>query len=640
MFQKFQTMDLGKIKPCGWVKDFLLTQADGLTGKLSHTGYPYSIDFWQDKKRGEETPPWEVFEQNAYWIDGSYCCGVLTERDDLVVRADENFKYSLSHIASDGFIGPDTLRETDGWHRWPQVVYFRALIAKFEYTHDENIISALSDFYLKGDYDYSTMREFLHIEIMLWVYDKTGDERLLVLAEKTYLDYQRNCKDDNSEAVMLSDKKPYVHGVTYDETCKIGAILYMATGKDRYLRASVNAFEKLDKMFLLADGGHCSNEFMIGNDSLQSHETCTISDYTWALYYLLMATGETKYADKIERCIFNAGIGALKEDFSAVQYFSCPNQVLATQSSNHNAFFCGEQWMGYNSKHNTDCCVGNANRFMPNFVRRLWMQKGNEIFTTLYSPNTVEFTVDGIAVVIEEKTKYPFEDTVTFRIGTEKHVSFVLLLRIPAWSRGATVTVNGREEIIDQSGIFYKFKRVFADGDEVVLHLNPQVKAEMSSDGGVSFMRGPLVFALGLPYKEEKVKAEGGDGTLCNYNLTTAAPWNYGIDVKESIKDIRCERKEISGNPWTLAGAPVQLKVAAHEIKKWQIVHAKNVTQIYNLYDKLSREKEGDFTLTPPLPQEITEDEIGKPETITLVPVGAAKLRVTVFPKIVEGIER
>ncbi len=268
------------------------------------------------------------------------------------------------------------------------------------------------------------------------------------------------------------------------------------------------------------------------------------------------------------------------------------------------------------------------------------MQKGNEIFTTLYSPNTVEFTVDGIAVVIEEKTKYPFEDTVTFRIGTEKPVSFVLLLRIPAWSRGATVTVNGREEIIDQSGIFYKFKRVFADGDEVVLHLNPQVKAEMSSDGGVSFMRGPLVFALGLPYKEEKVKAEGGDGTLCNYNLTTAAPWNYGIDVKESIKDIRCERKEISGNPWTLAGAPVQLKVAAHEIKKWQIVHAKNVTQIYNLYDKLSREKEGDFTLTPPLPQEITEDEIGKPETITLVPVGAAKLRVTVFPKIVEGIER
>ena len=202
------------------------------------------------------------------------------------------------------------------------------------------------------------------------------------------------------------------------------------------------------------------------------------------------------------------------------------------------------------------------------------------------------------------------------------------------------VTVNGREEIIDQSGIFFKCKREFADGNEVVLHLNPQVRAEMSSDGGVSFTHGPLVFALGLPYKEEKVKTEGGDGTLCNYNLTTAAPWNYGIDVKESIKDVRFERKGISGNPWTLAGAPVQLKVAAHEIKKWQIVHAKNVTQIYNLYDKLSREKEGDFMFTPPLPQEITEDEIGKSETLTLVPVGAAKLRVTVFPKIVEGIER
>ena len=71
MFSKFQTLDLGAIKPQGWVKDFLLAQADGLTGKLAHTGYPYSVDFWQDERRENELPPWEVFEQNAYWIDGS-----------------------------------------------------------------------------------------------------------------------------------------------------------------------------------------------------------------------------------------------------------------------------------------------------------------------------------------------------------------------------------------------------------------------------------------------------------------------------------------------------------------------------------------------------------------------------------------
>ena len=76
---------------------------------------------------------------------------------------------------------------------------------------------------------------------------KTSDKRRLDLAEKTYGDYNKNCKDDNREEVMLSDVVPYAHGVTYDETCKIGAILYMYTGKERYLHASIHAFEKLDK---------------------------------------------------------------------------------------------------------------------------------------------------------------------------------------------------------------------------------------------------------------------------------------------------------------------------------------------------------------------------------------------------------
>ncbi|MCI8458510.1 MAG: hypothetical protein HFE46_02445 [Clostridia bacterium] len=634
MYEKMQTVDLGEIKPHGWVKEFLQTQANGLTGKLQHTGYPYSIAFWKGETNGNETPPWEVFEQTAYRLDGMYSCGALIGRDDLCAYADESFAYALAHIAPDGFIGSDVLRQTDGWHRWPQVVFFRALIAKYEYSHDESILCALRDFYTKGKYDYSTKRDFLHIEIMLWVYGITGDTRLLVLAEKTYADYNANCTDDNSETVMLSDKQPYVHGVTHDETAKIGAILYMHTGNARYLQTSVNAFEKLDKMFMLPDGGHCSNEFMIGNDSYQSHETCTITDYTWALYYLLAATGDVKYADKIEKCIFNAGIGAVNEDFTAVQYFSCPNQTVAAQNTNHNTFFCGEQWMAYNAKHNTDCCVGNVNRFMPNFVRRLWMRKENEIYATLYSPNTFSFELNGARVRIEEKTNYPFEDTVTFAIHTDKAVKFALNLRIPAWSGGATLAVNGAKRVIKESGAFYRIEREFADGDEIALTLQPQVVTEKSSDGGVHFTRGPLVFALGLSRKEHKVPAAGGDGALCNYNYTTTDKWNYCVKEKEcSEKEMQLVRCDLSvQNPWSLDGAPLKLFVPAHRLAGWELLRKTEVTQCRNLYEKEYSRKTGDFVFTPPLPEKISESDVGEKETISLVPMGAAKLRVTVFP--------
>ena len=631
MYRKMQAEDLGDIMPRGWIKDFLATQANGLTGRLEHAGYPYSIAFWKGETRGAETPPWEVFEQTAYRLDGMYCCGVLTGREDLSARADESFSYTLQNVSAAGVIGSGGLRATDRWPRWPLVVYFRALIAKYEYTHDDSIVRALADFYLKNKYDYSTKREFLHIECMLWAYEKTGDERLLALAERTYADYNRKCADDNCEAVMLSERKPYVHGVTHDETAKIGAILYMYTGNERYLRTSVHAFQKLDAQFMLADGGHGSNEFMLGNDSLQSHETCTVSDYTWALYYLLMATGDVQYADKIERCVFNAGIGAVKEDFTAVQYFSCPNQVLATQNSNHNAFFCGEGWMGYNAKHETDCCVGNVNRFMPNFVRRLWMRNGDEVFATLYAPCAYTFTAAGTRVVIEEQTNYPFEDTVSFTVKPDKPTDFTLSLRIPLWSNGATVTVNGESQTANRSG-FYAVKRTFSYGDTVTLSLNPHIQMQNSPDGGIFFTRGSLIFALGLPQKETPVPIVGGDGDLFNYDMTTDAAWNFGVDFAECEDELTLERSAVAQNPWSLAGVPLRLNVPAHRLSDWRSVHAKKVTQIYDLYEKRSREKEGEFTFTPPLPKSAAFGAVGAKENIRLVPVGAAKLRVTVFP--------
>ena len=33
----------------------------------------------------------------------------------------------------------------------------------------------------------------------------------------------------------------------------------------------------------------------------------------------------TGYLDQIEKCVFNAGLGAVTEDFRALQYFSCVN---------------------------------------------------------------------------------------------------------------------------------------------------------------------------------------------------------------------------------------------------------------------------------------------------------------------------
>jgi DUF1680 family protein len=73
--------------------------------------------------------------------------------------------------------------------------------------------------------------------------------------------------------------------------------------------------KKLDRDHMLPDGVPSSSEFLAGKNPLNSHETCDITDYTWAMGYLLMATGDAQWADHIEKAVFNAGPGAVSKRF-------------------------------------------------------------------------------------------------------------------------------------------------------------------------------------------------------------------------------------------------------------------------------------------------------------------------------------
>ena len=132
-----------------------------------------------------------------------------------------------------------------------------------------------------------------------------------------------------------------MHGVTMNELMKIPMILYAHTGKEEYLQAALKADYKMETPNMLIDGINSSTEALAGNDPLASHETCDISDYTWTMGYYLMTTGDPQWADRIEKGIFNGGLGSITKDFRSMQYFSCPNQFIATGNSNHNGFNCG-----------------------------------------------------------------------------------------------------------------------------------------------------------------------------------------------------------------------------------------------------------------------------------------------------------
>lgn len=600
----------------GYSKEFLNKQISGLTGHIEEAGFPFDKVQWGQSdfiSENGDNPGWWVYEQTAYWLDGYTRCAILLGQKKLLKRAEKIIYNVIVNADKDGYLGPKFLKAdllcgntVDArWNRWPHVVFFRACMALYEYNGDERILKAIEKHYLNDKADYTLGRNVINVEIMLWLYGKTGNKILLDLAEISYFKYNEICKDDLCDKVALSDKKPYIHGVSYNEYSKLGAILYNYTGKKEYLCASVKAYDKIDKYFMLIDGCHCSDEFLISNAPERSHETCCISDYTWSLNYLFDATGDAEYLDHIEKCVWNAGLGSVTDDFKALQYFSCVNQVIADYRSNHSDFYKGSKWMSYRPNPGTECCPGNVNRFMPNYIWNAWKEDGNDIYVKLYAAS--KFETDGITIT--EQTEYPFKDAVIFKISGNR--SFKLHFRIPSWDEGFTVEKDGEMIIPEEKD---GFAAVEINGKcKLVVKFKSTIKKHVQ-DNYVWFSKGAVVYANAIKYTAERDEnEERQSANFPAYNMYAAEKWNYGVTTD-------CVPKYNSDD---------SISVEGYEIKSWKLERANKVSRCVNLYDKIFKEVEGDFIFTPPIPE---NSNLGEKKILKLTPYGLSKLRITALP--------
>ncbi|MBE0698385.1 MAG: glycoside hydrolase family 127 protein, partial [Anaerolineaceae bacterium] len=304
-------------------------------------------------------------------VDGALKAGFLVGNERIYTMARTVIDQAIEHAAPDGFIGPDMFRAQN---RWPYTIFFRAVLAQYAISGDQRYLDALVRHYRSAPHPMNFGRDVAGAEILLILYAETGQADLLAAAQDLYARFNRQSTEldsDCSLAGMRSDKVVTMHGVTFNELAKLGALFYAATGDAASLAATLHAYTKVERDHILADGLHSGAEAMSGHDPLDSHETCNITDYGWALGHLLQITGDAHFADQIERVIFNALPGVITKDFKALQYFSCPNQLVATRTSNHNWMSRGDNRMAYRPGHPVQCCTGNIQRAMPNFVERI-----------------------------------------------------------------------------------------------------------------------------------------------------------------------------------------------------------------------------------------------------------------------------
>ena len=640
----------GAVQPEGWLRGYMEKQASQLGSKLPQISWPFTGTYWGGEKNGEagKEDAWGPWEQKGYWIDGATRLAIVLQDEQLMAQVRASIDYTLAHADADGYLGPDFIKgnqPTANYHRWPQNVFFRSLAAVGDAQsapggpESINIAQVLRKHYLNDKASYGTpIRNVTNIEAMLWCYEHTGDPRLLALAENSWQEYEKAAPKEwaahNLDYGDLSPMRVFAalpinsHGVTYAEIMKLPAILYLYTGKEEYLKFAHAAERRIFDHHMLIDGIPSTSEYYRTVTSLDSHETCDISDHTWSWGYMLMATGDAIWADRVERACFNAAPGAIKNDWKALQYFSCPNQFLATLHSDHNVDLHGGRLMAYqpNPGQETACCGGNVHRIFPNYVIRMWMKgEDGELAAVLYGPSKVNAMVGPDCQQIEfvQTTNYPFDEQIHFKIGSSRAVIFPFSLRIPAWCDEPRLTVNG--ELVAASRTkqgFLILHRKFSPGDVVTLTLPMKVAITHWPQNGIGIERGPLVYSL--PIKENwttRVEPRYTTAEFPSWEATPASAWNYGIalDPAKLASEVEIRKTPLTQHeahdPWE--NPPITLTAPARRIEDWE---------------PQSNPEDASQKFTPPLPDLSMSKVSETVERVSLVPYGSTQLRVTIFP--------
>jgi hypothetical protein len=353
-------------------------------------------------------------------------------------------------------------------------------------------------------------------------------------------------------------------------------------------------------------------------------ETCGIVELMHSFEMLTKITGQPVWADRCEEIAFNTFPAALTADEKALHYVTCANQIQLDRRNKAPAIQNGGTMVSYSPFEVYRCCQHNVSHGWPYYAEELWLATpDNGLCASLYAACEVSAKAgDATAVTINEETDYPFRDSVKFTVQTAKPAKFPLYLRVPRWCDSAVVSVNGEAAKVESKPLaFIRLEREWRNGDTVTwwMPMKLAVRQWQKNQDAVSVDFGPLSFALAI---QERFASYGTrDTNWPEWEVFPDSPWNYGLvldgpNPAASFKLIRTDGP-LAAQPFTPETAPLKLEATGRRIPGWQ-------ADANNVAGKLQ-------------PSPVKSDQ--PDEKIILIPMGAARLRVSMFPVIGSGPE-
>lgn len=614
----FNLLPLTSVKPKGWLRRQLEIQATGLGGHLD--------EFWPDL--GPQSA-WlggsgEGWERGPYFLDGLLPLAYLLDDPKLKAKAQHWIEWTLNNQRPDGAIGPP--KNTD-W--WPNMIMLKVLTQYHEASGDRRVLPFMTRYFayqaskmaevpLKEWAIYRWQDEVLSV---LWLYNRTGDTKLLDLAKRLHehgFDWQGQFANFRyTDKVTKVDAQLNTHGVNNAMALKASAVWSLVSGSAADRAAARHQLETMDRHHLLPSGVHSGDEHLAGRNPSQGTELCAVVEGMFSVEHLLAVLGEPALGDRLEKMAYNALPGTFDGDMWAHQYDQQSNQVVCSLGPRHWTTN-GPEANIFGLEPHFGCCTANFHQGWPKLVSSLWMATPDGgLVAAAYAPSEVRTTVSGgVGVTVTEDTDYPFRETIHLTLTPARDVAFPLLLRVPAWAEGAEITVNDTAQPGVRAGSFHRVERMWKPGDRVQLRLPMRVRASHWFNESTALERGPLVFSLKIG-EDWRQLTQGMEkparSPAKDWEVHPTTPWNYGLAITDvaAPPGIEVEEKPIGPTPFSPAGAPVELRVKGRRLPQWVLVEGS--------------------AAPPPTSPAASASPL---ETLTLIPYGSAKLRITAFPRV------
>lgn len=373
------------------------------------------------------------------------------------------------------------------------------------------------------------------LEPFMRLFNLTGEQRYLDFA--TYIVESGGTKHYNLIELACANTPPYLMSGHYPKAYEMMSLFeglveyYRVTGDAKCRQAFLNLYNNIRtrEITIIGNGGadrpfhpYVAGEAWGNTASEQTNpaitrmmETCV--GVTWMKFcsQVLRLTGDPTAMDEIEKYVYNGLLGAMKPSGDG---FSYVNLLNGNKVVNY-----GWGWK-FNGFYVT-CCNLNGPMGLAYIPYVAVMEDGSGPVVNLYNAGSVNTrTPGGQPLHLTLDTEFPLSGKVVISISPEQKEKFTVKLRIPAWSKGTVLAVNGKRMEVT-AGTYAAITRKWSKGDIVEMELDMTCRlvdaphgTDPAGDNFRAVVRGPIVLArdenIDARYAEPVKVQTRPDGTV------------------------------------------------------------------------------------------------------------------------------